>query len=366
MKNRSVVILAGGKSKRFESHSLSSSDKAIRKLGEKTLLENIVKTAGRTADEVLITVSDESRREKYDRILKKDKFSNVRVLVDEDSRCDGPLRGIMTGLKHGGGKLIMTLPCDVPLIKPEVLDYLFQSLDRSDAAVPTWPNGSLEPLIGAFRKEVMARVAEAICWLGRQRPDDLFRSAPSVNFVSVEKDLKPLDPDLDSFVNINYPQDLAEFPRPTSESNLFSETLRFESGINLKNLTDVFNSAKISKGVEDAKIVESLYERSVERGALFWSAAALERKAKILEKSPEEEVRMKKKIKSEASAVFRRAGEQFEREAGMHVRRSILFLATHALLDGEYCWRRAGAEQNAIQARIKAEALYDEMGLERR
>lgn len=353
LKNRSVAVLAGGKSERFEDDSI---DKASKKLGKETLLRRVIKSVRTITGEVIISVNSESRRRKYKQMLREENPPYLRIVKDKDAACKGPLRGIMTSLKHASGDLVLTVPCDVPLIKPQILNHLFQSLKDNDVAVPTWGNGNLEPLIGVFSRGRMARIAETLCILGRQRPDDLFRSATKTKFVSIEKDLKPFDPNLDSFVNINHPQDLENLPRRKHSKDQLSKTTIYESGTDPKILKSVLEQS----GGETQKIAEYLYQRLSNKGGLFWKASALKRKAEILEK------KSKSKEKSRGmSKAFQKAAKLFELEAGIHINQSVLLLAGHTLIDAERCWRRTNNEEKAERARKKAEQLFDEINHEK-
>lgn len=351
LKDRSAIILSGGESKRFEG---DSTDKALQKLDGKTLLNRVINSVRGITGEVILSVKAEPRKRKYREALKEESISDIRIVTDENALCRGPLRGIMTCLKHVSKEQTLTIPCDVPLMKPDLLDHLFNSLEDCDVAVPTWGNGNLEALIGAYSSEKMTKIAKALCLLGRQRPDDLFRSAPEVKFVSVEKDLKPLDPELESFVNINHPRDLEELPRREKREDIFTETRVFKSDTNMETIEDLLDKSNNLDQDTSEYILENLNKEN----STFWKASALKRKAEV---ESEESKSKSQKINRE----FIKAGELFEREAKVHLKRNILFLAGHSLFDAEKCWREAGNKEKAQKIRERAENMFERMDHEK-
>ncbi len=365
MKNRSAVILAGGKSERFRSFSELNRDKAIEKLFGKTLLECILESVGRVVDETIITVDSDSRKENYRRILLRAGFGDVDIFVDEGDECIGPLRGVKTGLRRVKGEYVITLPCDVPLIKPDVIDFLFKSVLKNGAAVPVWPNGRLEPLIGVFNRQKSLCLAEILCNLGRSRPDDLFRSIPSVVFISIE-DLRTLDPDLESFVNINYPWDLKELPRVTAMEGLFKKTAHYEHSFKLGDVKEIVNAINVflKKQDETSEDINRVSEYAIVKEAFFWAAIVSEVMGRKLQMTAEIGEKRSQCLQEKVKLSFLNAAKNFGREANFYTSLNIVFLAAHALMDEGACWRNAGYKHRASKAIEEAWRLYKKMGLD--
>ena len=102
--NFEICILAGGLSQRM------GSDKSLLRLGGRTMLQHIQAQARRTGLPV--------------RVIRRD-------LVP---RC-GPLGGIYTALKGSLAKAVVFLPCDMPLISPELISW--SVVQSSQAEPPT-------------------------------------------------------------------------------------------------------------------------------------------------------------------------------------------------------------------------------------
>jgi molybdopterin-guanine dinucleotide biosynthesis protein A len=97
---------------------------------------------------------------------------------------------------------------NLPFIKPNVLHALFEYAKGYDAALPKWSNGRVEPLLAVYRRKSFIAVASK-----HQTEDNLLPVVDnlySIRYVSVEDEIKPLDPDLESFFTIDSAEDLAK------------------------------------------------------------------------------------------------------------------------------------------------------------
>ena len=108
------VILAGGKSSRFEGN------KADAHLGDKTLLEHTISKVEKNFLEVLIVSNNESIK-----INKK----NVFLVKDFIKGQLGPLIGILSAMKwieqyNKKYKWIATFPCDTPFFDDSIIEKL--------------------------------------------------------------------------------------------------------------------------------------------------------------------------------------------------------------------------------------------------
>jgi molybdopterin-guanine dinucleotide biosynthesis protein A len=112
------------------------------------------------------------------------------------------------GFKASRSEQCLVLRENTPFLKPSVLHVLFEFSKGYDAALPKWANGRLEPLLAVYRRKSFITVASKL-----QTQDDLLAvldNLYSVRYVSVEDEIKPLDPDLESFFTINSAEDLAK------------------------------------------------------------------------------------------------------------------------------------------------------------
>ena len=138
----------------------------------------------------------------------------------------GPLAGLADGLRslrEEGTEVaaVVVLSCDVPLLSPGVLRMLLDRLGRADgAARPTWvvPEvaGHLEVLVSALRPGLLPAI-EAHLAAGRRDPRSLVerlrRDEPGSVAIVPEAQLRPVDPTLAGFRDVDTPGDLEELRR---------------------------------------------------------------------------------------------------------------------------------------------------------
>ena len=191
----SAVILAGGPGIRFGSY------KPLFTVLGRTILEHLESRIEGLYGEVVLVAGTELQRRQI-----RERLGQTNVITDQISGI-GPLGGILTGARHAHFEYCQVLPVDSPLPIREVLQQLLASVRGFEAAVPMWKDGRLEPLHGVYRVETAAREAERLIGEGRHSVISLVRSLGNVRYVDIEE-LRGLDPDLDTFANINTREDL--------------------------------------------------------------------------------------------------------------------------------------------------------------
>lgn len=134
-----------------------------------------------------------------------------RVLIVADRYPNaGTLGGIATGLGRVSA-WAMVVACDMPLLKPALFRY-FQHLtgEQEDAGGERWDvimpivNGYEEPLHALYHRRCLPAI-EARLQRGQRRVIS-FLPDVRVRYVS-EDEMRPFDPQLQSFVNVNTPED---------------------------------------------------------------------------------------------------------------------------------------------------------------
>jgi len=117
----------------------------------------------------------------------------------------GPLGGLATGLAAIDGWCIC-VACDLPFVQPDIFLYLIaQCSDEWDAVVPI-VDGHTEPLHALYHRRALPAV-EAALHTGQRRMDS-FLSQVRTRFVT-EEEMRPHDPHLRSFINVNTPEEWA-------------------------------------------------------------------------------------------------------------------------------------------------------------
>jgi molybdopterin-guanine dinucleotide biosynthesis protein A len=193
---RGALILAGGRSRRF------GKNKAFLKLGGRPLLLHVLDAAMDAADEVLVAIGREHRVDSYTRLVPE----SVRVLRDRTHE-KSPLVGIITGFQVMKSEYSLVLSCDTPFAKKRVLEYVFKRAAGSDAAIPRWMSGALEPLQAAYRVRSVLPAAKVALSEGGFRNVDMIKRLRRVTYVPVDV-LKRFDRNLITFFNVNTRTDL--------------------------------------------------------------------------------------------------------------------------------------------------------------
>jgi molybdopterin-guanine dinucleotide biosynthesis protein A len=348
MAERAVIILAGGQAKRFQVEPEPWEDKALAVLFGKPLLVNIIERISDVTEEIVVCVNDEARKARFSEVLHEHAIRNVRICTDEKTQyAAGPLVAIATGLKFTSADYCLTLPCDVPLIQPKVVDYLFNVVRGSDIAVPVWPDGGLESLIMACERPITVQIAQALLELRRRRPDDIIRGASKALFVSTVGDLRRLDPDFKSFININLREDLARLPTRVVKKGPVKENLRLNIGSlrksELKQLRTAARYNNKGKLVEASNMFSSSSTRLESEGLNFWAGVSSENEGEILFNlsGRQENTELSKDYHVKGKAAFLKAARNYGLEAETYNKNHIGFLAKHAKMDQSWCQQRA-------------------------
>ncbi|TFH14100.1 molybdenum cofactor guanylyltransferase [Candidatus Bathyarchaeota archaeon] len=194
--NSGVIILAGGKGSRI------GGKKAFITLSNRPLIHYIHSIALEISNEIIIVTSKE---DKNNRILKQ--LPGSPKIIHDLCEDVGPLMGIYSGLRATEAEKCLILPCDTPLANTDLLKFLVQSANGYDAVIPRWPNGFIEPLHSVFDVNKSIIFIEASLSRGEKRINDLIKQFELINYISINT-LRKYDPELLTFNNINYLEDL--------------------------------------------------------------------------------------------------------------------------------------------------------------
>jgi len=234
---RTAIVLSGGKARRFQRPQQEWQDKALTVFKDKPLLLHVIENVTPVVDEIIICVNNEERRTKYSHLLEK-KYTNTQIVVDEKTEINGPNTAILTGLKATKTNYCITIPCDMPFVKPQVTNYLFNLSEKEnfDIVTPIWPNGILETLIMILQHSTGIEVIQTLCQLKHPRPSDIPRTATKTLLTSPLKTIKTLDPTLKSFININTPEDLKNLQTRSLQGPIQEDIVLNNSGFLVSDL----------------------------------------------------------------------------------------------------------------------------------
>ena len=187
----SVIILAGGFGKRL------GQDKAGVALLERPLLHWTAERARAVSDDLVVV-------RRPDQQLPEPPSEDGWVEC-EDLRVDaGPLAGLEAGLPKIQSSLAVVIACDMPLVQAEVIRGIARACADVDVAMPVI-EGTPQPLLSAYRPAALEAIIACL-----ERGEGRVRAIlPDVSHVLVDEEaLRRFDAELESFFNINYPEDL--------------------------------------------------------------------------------------------------------------------------------------------------------------
>lgn len=336
---RAAIILAGGKGKRFQTTS-EWQDKVLVELEGKPLLVHAIENVQESVDEVVVVVDENaSRTATYNDILNKFHIKKVKIVIDiKVKNLSGPLIAILTGLKSSKADYCLTVPADVPMLNPKVVDYLFKEVNGSYVAVPMWPNGRLETLLMVLERKTTLKIADLLSQLGRSHPDDIIRGIQKATFLSPLGEIKNLDPELRSFVNINCREDLTQL-KPRQGMGSSTKNVNLDLGIlldeEIRALLKASSKRDMGSFLEASEMFLKSADEMENRNLFFWAAVAWENEAKCLLNSFGQE--SEPKLIDQIEAGFIKAVQNYKLEAEIYLKNHCYLLAERAKADKSWC-----------------------------
>ncbi|NER11870.1 NTP transferase domain-containing protein [Leptobacterium flavescens] len=182
--NCTGIILAGGKSSRM------GREKGLVLFNDKTFVQHIIDALETVVDDIII-VSDHPAY---------DAFKQRRV--GDMIRNAGPLAGLYTGLEHSKTDCNIVLSCDVPLIRPVLLQRLMEYKEGKYDAVYFKDGNRPMPLVGMYRK----KCSEVCLQLLHQEERRMRKLLNELNI----KELQLKEEEKIWVKNINAPEELKE------------------------------------------------------------------------------------------------------------------------------------------------------------
>jgi molybdenum cofactor guanylyltransferase len=134
-----ALILAGGKSSRM------GTDKALLKLGKRTVLEELTWLANSLFDETFIIASQEKNYQRLD--------LGHAIVLNDFWENNGPLVGLYTGLSYSTHPVSCVLTCDMPFVDTALLRGLAEAWNEEyDAVCPVDADGDRQPFPGIYTR----------------------------------------------------------------------------------------------------------------------------------------------------------------------------------------------------------------------
>jgi molybdopterin-guanine dinucleotide biosynthesis protein A len=184
------VILSGGLNTRF-----SGKDKSFIRLGNTCILDLIYSIFKDLFDEIILVTNSPM-----------DYIHLDATIVTDIYPVRSSLTGIHTGLYYASNDYSFFIACDTPFLNKMLIETIIDQIDAGvDAIVPETSNG-IEPLFAVYSKNCLHTIEHQLNQ--KHLKVKKFLKKIRTKFLPEIK-IKEVDPDLNSFFNINTPEDLA-------------------------------------------------------------------------------------------------------------------------------------------------------------
>lgn len=175
------LILAGGQARR-----MGGSDKGLVPLAGRPMIEHVIEALRPQVGSILLSAN--RNHERYARY-------GYPVIADDLGDYPGPLAGVAAALRQCAAEFLVTVPCDAPLLPPDLVVRLLAACEASDADAAVVHDGQrLQPVFLLVHRRV-APSLEAYLAGGARRVD-----AWLSQLRTVEADFSDR---ADAFVNVN-------------------------------------------------------------------------------------------------------------------------------------------------------------------
>jgi len=187
------IILAGGRSTRMGTNKALLALPGNRHI---TFVEHLTSTLTPLCTETILVVRDANDAANYS-------LAGVRVVTDNLPDY-GPLMGIYTGLSAMQAPRALVVAVDMPFIQPALISFLLSQPLTNTLLVPM-VNNVPQVLLAVYPRTILPLIDQRI-QQGRRDPRSLLEVA-AVQYIE-EAQLRLVDAELRSFVNVNTPEEL--------------------------------------------------------------------------------------------------------------------------------------------------------------
>jgi molybdopterin-guanine dinucleotide biosynthesis protein A len=184
------VILSGGLSTRF-----NGKNKALINVGGMRILDRLYRIFSDLFNEIILVTNDPGQFIGWDITIVTDIFP-VR----------SSLTGIHAGLFYMCNAFGFFTACDTPFLRKDLVEVLVENIEADKDIIMPETAAGLEPLCAIYSKGCLNAAEQHI----KQNKFKIQRALGKCRWKKIsESKLRPKDPELISFFNINTPEDLA-------------------------------------------------------------------------------------------------------------------------------------------------------------
>lgn len=179
------LVLAGGEARR-----MGGVDKGLIEVAGRPMIEHVLAALEPQVGRVLINAN---------RSLESYARYGHRVVTDALGGFQGPLAGMLSALDVIETDFLLTVPCDSPLLAPDLAASMFQALSAERADVAVAHDGSRQQPVFLLLRRQLGADLENFLAAGGRKVDQWF-----ARHRVAEADLSHRQ---DSFVNVNDPDE---------------------------------------------------------------------------------------------------------------------------------------------------------------
>jgi molybdopterin-guanine dinucleotide biosynthesis protein A/molybdopterin converting factor small subunit len=186
MADTSAVILTGGKSSRM------GRPKALLPFDGEPLIAHVVRHLKNLCAETIVVAAPEQDLPPLPALLVRDEVAYL-----------GPVSGIFHGLKASNNEICFVTSCDAPFLNLALIAHLLEQIADCDVVVPFWEE-RFQPLHAVYRTSCVPFLKDQL-QRGELRPIFLYDKVRTRKIQ--EDEIRRLDPDGLSFLNMNSPEE---------------------------------------------------------------------------------------------------------------------------------------------------------------
>jgi molybdopterin-guanine dinucleotide biosynthesis protein A len=179
------LVLAGGLARR-----MGGMDKGLVELAGRPMIEHVLDALRPQVGSLLINAN---------RNIDRYAAYGHPVVSDSLQGFMGPLAGVLTALQRLATEFLVTVPCDAPLVAPDLVGRLHAACVANDADVAVATDGGRQQPVFLLLRAGMASSLEAYLASGGRKIDTWF-----AQLRLAEADFSDA---LDTFVNVNDPDE---------------------------------------------------------------------------------------------------------------------------------------------------------------
>lgn len=179
------LVLAGGLGRR-----MGGEDKGLVTLAGRPMVAHVLSALRPQVGPLLVNAN--RNQERYE------SFGHP-VFADEIDGHQGPLAGVLTALRHCTTGLLVTAPCDAPLVAPDLVARLYAALDAAGADLAVASDGERQQPVFLLLRATLAPSLEAYLDGGGRKIDAWFGQ--------LRVAVADFSDEPDTFVNVNDPDE---------------------------------------------------------------------------------------------------------------------------------------------------------------